>query len=227
MKLLLFDIDGTLLIGKGLGRRAKKLAMQAIFGTDAGIEDFPFGGKTDWQILKEILAPHGWTEAQIGEKMPEYESQFAVSMREVAPEFDVQVLPDAHEIVQAMVARDDVIVALVTGNSSMTAPIKLEAGGFNPDDFVVGAYGNESANRNDLPILAHQRAEVHCNCKIAPEDIIIIGDTVADVLAARAVGGQVVTVFTGFEDRELLIQAEPDIMLDDLTQFMEQVVAKW
>lgn len=223
MKLLLFDIDGTLLLSQGLGRAAKARAMLSVFGTDAGVLSYPFGGKTDWQILNELLNPLGWPSATIGEQMAHYQTIFADHMRDLADEYPTQALPGALDLVQSLSERTDMLLGLVTGNTQQTAPIKLRLAGFDPDLFKVGAYGDESANRNDLPALALQRAIAYTGQAIVPSDVIVIGDTLADVTCARALGAKIVVVLTGFEDHALLIASQPDVILDDLTQFVGRV----
>lgn len=218
-KLLLFDIDGTLLHSKGASREAKALAMETVFGTAANVRTHSFGGKTDWRILREVLEPHGVTGLEIGQKMPTFERIFAENMTRIIPNFDVQALPGATELMEYLGQRDDIMSGIVTGNTSLTAPVKLKAAGFNPAIFEVGAYGSEADDRNELPKLALDRAIAKARHEIAPKDVIIIGDTVMDVLAARAIGGLSVTVFTGFEDKDALIASNPDYMLEDLTSF--------
>jgi phosphoglycolate phosphatase len=222
-KLLLFDIDGTLLIGKGLGREAKAFAMQEVFGTDAGIRTHPFGGKTDWQILVEVLTPHGYTREQIGAQMAHYEQRFAVHMAALVAQFDVQACPGAHDLIAHLRQQADITLGIVTGNTSYTAPIKLQAAGFDPAWFAVGGYGNESDKRADLVRFALERAIKHTGQPISATDVIVIGDTVNDVTAAKALGAYTVTVFTGFEERDALIASNPDVMLDDLTTFLQHV----
>src|SRR5690606_38816408 len=117
----------------------------------------------------------------------------------------------------------DVMLGLVTGNTSLTAPVKLKAAGFDPGQFIVGAFGSEADERNELPKLALDRAIAYARHEIAAADVIIIGDTVKDVEAARAIGGLAVTVFTGFEERQLLEDSKPDYMLNDLSEFLTSV----
>jgi phosphoglycolate phosphatase-like HAD superfamily hydrolase len=219
MKLALFDIDGTLLLSQGLGRAAKARAMRDIFGTEANVQTHPFGGKTDWQILNELLHPLGWTTEAIGARMTVYEQCFASYMRAMAADFPAVPLPGARELVQALNARTDVLVGVVTGNTRETAPVKLKAGGFEPSWFRVGAFGSESHDRSDLSALAVQRAEALVGAPIAPSDVFVIGDTAADVACARAVGAVSVVVLTGFEERELLLASQPDYVLNDLREF--------
>lgn len=222
-KLLLFDIDGTLLRSRGASREAKSLAMLEVFGTDANIKEHPFGGKTDWQILCEVLEPLGFSKAEIGREMPRYQRVFAREMARVIGNYEVTALPGAHDLIAHLRQQEDIMLGLVTGNTEETAPVKLIAGGFAPDWFTVGAYGSESDNRNDLPRFAMERAHAHSGHPIAPQDVMVIGDTVMDVLCARAVGAVAVTVFTGFEERDAIIESQPDYMLEDLRDFLSNV----
>lgn len=221
-KLLLFDIDGTLLNAGGIGREAKARAMQLMFGTDAGVRTFPFGGKTDFQIMLELMGDQ-YSRDDIAARMDDFQVIFAEQMQALVADYPGTPLPGAMDLVNALRARPDVLLGIVSGNTSKTAPIKLQAAGYDPLWFPVGAYGNESPDRNDLPKFALQRAIEHAKHDIAANDVIVIGDTVADVLCARALGAMAVTVFTGFEEREKLIAAQPDVMLEDLTRFWQHI----
>ena len=157
-RLVLFDIDGTLLISRGIGREAKRLAMQECFGMTGDLDNHAFGGKTDWRIVAELLAPHGISAEDVGRAMPAYEGVMARHMRAIMSNYRAEPIPHAMELVSALRQRDDTLVGLVTGNTSKTALVKLEMAGFDPAWFPVGAFGNESAEREDLTRLALQRA---------------------------------------------------------------------
>lgn len=223
MRLILFDIDGTLLSAQGSGRAAKALAMREIYGTDAGVQNHPFGGKTDWQILEELLLGEGLSSEQIMATMPAYQDAFARHMADVITQFEVRAYPGALELVHYVRQNPELLAGIVTGNTAATTPIKLRAGGFDPNWFVAGAYGSESNDRRDLPRLALQRAEAYSKQTLKAEEVIVIGDTVNDIVAARALGAIAVGVLTGFEEAELLAASEPDYLLDDLTQFLDRV----
>src|SRR5687768_6162429 len=98
--LYLFDIDGTLIKSKGVGREATREAMREVFGTSAGIETHKFGGKTDWYTLAELLLAHGYDAAEIGRRMPEYEKVLARHMSALICEGSVTPCPGAMEVVQ-------------------------------------------------------------------------------------------------------------------------------
>lgn len=223
LKLILFDIDGTLLNAKGLGRAAKQRAMQEIFGETGNVAHHPFGGKTDWQLALELLAESGYTREQVGEAMSDYQQAMARHTQALASKFAVEPCPGALDLIHTLRQRDDVVLGLVTGNVEATAPIKLRAAGYDPVWFVVGAYGSESANRRDLPKRALDRALVQTGQTIAPESVIIVGDTPEDVACARALGAVAVTVDTGFATDDELAQSQPDYRLKNLTEFMGKI----
>lgn len=218
--LILFDIDGTLMLTGGAGREATQLAMQEIFGTSSRIDKHVFGGKTDWQTLLEQLEEHGYDEARIGDVMHHYEDALARATAAILPRYPVRACPGAVELVRTLHERG-VMLGVVTGNVSTTAPIKLRAAGFDPAWFPIGAYGNEARDRDRLPPLALARAQRHWHRHIEPSEVIIIGDTPADVACARALGAVAVAVGTGFCERSDLLASRPDYFIEDLTQFLD------
>jgi phosphoglycolate phosphatase len=223
MKLILFDIDGTLMLVKGAGREAKARTMENFFGMDAGVREHPFGGKTDWQIMNELLLDKGYTAQAIIDAIPPFQQYMADQLTSIIGDYPLEVCPGAHDVVAALRQRADVLLGVVTGNFALTAPVKLRAAGFDPAWFPVGAYGSESANRDDLPCLAIERAIKHTGQHVDPQDVIVIGDTLADIQCARAAGAVAVAVMTGFEHRDLLAAANPDYLLPDLTTFFDVV----
>ena len=223
-KLLLFDIDGTLLRSKGIGREAKRRAMLEMFGTESTVLTHPFGGKTDWGILAELLAPYGQTPQSLGDIMAEYELLMEKHMMTLLDDFTATPCPCAQELIAELRQREDIILGIVTGNVSKTAKLKLQLADFDPTWFPVGAYGNESYSRNDLTPLALQRAIAYCGYDFAGTDIIVIGDTPADVECTRVIDGIAVAVETGYASTDSLIQAEPDYLLPDLSTFIDCVL---
>jgi phosphoglycolate phosphatase-like HAD superfamily hydrolase len=219
--LILFDIDGTLLRTQGAGRESTREAMLEVFGTASTIDNHHFGGKTDWQTLIELLTDHGYTREMIGQRFAAYEPVVARHLERIISTRNTTPTPGALEAVHALRQRDDVILGIVTGNVTSTAPIKLRAAGFDPSWFVVGAYGSEAVYRDDLPPIALRRAIDYSGRQIAPHEVIIIGDTAADVQCARALGAMAIAVRTGFSHHQELIDARPDHLLDDLTTLLD------
>jgi len=221
--LILFDIDGTLCHIRGAGREAKARAMVEMFGTDQNVREHPFGGKTDWQILHELLTGYGQDTSQIASVMAAFEKRMAEHLEAIIHTFPTEACVGAHDLVNTLRAMPDVVMGIVTGNTSQTAPIKLRAVGFFVSMFVANAYGSESRTRNALPTLAIERARRITGYDFQPHEVIVIGDTVADIECARAAGAIAVAVQTGFEAVSLLEQAQPDYLLKDLTSFLDSV----
>jgi phosphoglycolate phosphatase-like HAD superfamily hydrolase len=224
--LILFDIDGTLLWPQGAGRESTRAAMREVFGGEGGLDNHHFGGKTDWFTLTELLRESGYTAQEIGRRMPEYEQAIARHLAGMIGDFPIAPCPGALDLTRQLVAHNSLLLGIITGNVSTTAPLKLRAAGFDPAWFAVGAYGSESTDRNDLPFLALERAERLRGHPIAAQSVIVVGDTPADVACARAVGAVAVAVGTGFSNRESLEATRPDYLLDDLTAFFTHVITR-
>lgn len=218
-KLILFDIDCTLLWTRGAGREAMRHAMLEVYGDNTGIDAHTFGGKTDWQCLVELLTPQGFTHAQIEAGMAAYDVAMGKHLARVIRDFEVTACPAALELVAELHARPDTQLALVTGNCRSSAPVKLQAAGFDTALFPVGAYGSEALERDHLPPLAVARAINHYRQQYAPQQVIVVGDTPADVQCARAIGAVAVAVRTGYCQSGELEACAPDVILDDLSTF--------
>lgn len=221
IELILFDIDGTLLWPKGVGRESTRAAMLEIFGTTGTLDTHNFGGKTDWFTLVEVLTDEGYASDSIEQHMSIYEASIARHLEDIIAAYPIEPCPSALEVVQQLLSRGTIGMGLVTGNVSSTAPLKLRAAGFDPTWFPIGAYGSEAISRDDLPALALQRAIVHYGRDIAPNQVAVVGDTPADIACARALGAHAIAVKTGFASNESLSAAQPDALIDDLSTLLE------
>jgi phosphoglycolate phosphatase-like HAD superfamily hydrolase len=215
-KLILFDIDGTLLRAAGSGRAATERAMREIFGTVGGLATHNFSGKTDWHNLLTLLTPEGYSEVQIESALPQYDIAMARHMTEIVGDYNIHALPGARELVEALRTRDDVMIAILTGNMPQMARIKLQRAGFTPEDFAFGVYGSESPLRPDLLPIALQRAEQACGVYFALQDVIVIGDTADDIECAHSLGARVIAVATGWTPRADLEAHPPVTVIDNL-----------
>lgn len=219
--LLLFDIDGTLLRTNGAGRESTRRAMLDVYGTEGNLATFHFGGRTDWQIVLDLLEESPYSEDEIVARLPQYHDSIARHLSDVIASFPVETCPGGVETVRALLDQPNVALGIVTGNVASAAPVKLRAAGYDPDWFPVGAFGHEAQLRAALPPLAMQRAEALYGSPFTPQRVVVIGDTPADVECARAAGAWAVAVNTGFEERESLVMAGPDVLLEDLTGFLD------
>lgn len=215
-KLVLFDIDGTLLRASGSGKAATERAMREVFGTVGGLADYRFAGKTDWHTLLHLLTPEGFTEAQVEAALIDYDLALARHMTDIMQDYHIHALPGTHELVNVLRARSDVVIGILTGNMPQMAAIKLRAAGFYPEDFAVAVYGSEAPVRRQLVPLAIDRAEQYGDTQFAPPDVIIVGDTPDDVDCAHSIGAKAIAVATGTPSRAELEQHPPVTVLDNL-----------
>lgn len=212
-RLLLFDIDGTLVSG-GPAKEAFQVALVDAFGTTGPIDALPFAGKTDPQIARELLLHAGLSDADVDRGLPALYVRYLEELESRLPTRPMAVLPGVLELVEALAARVDVALGLVTGNIAGGARLKLSGPGLH-HHFVIGAYGSDSEERNDLPALALRRARERWGVDFDPRDVLVIGDTPRDVECGRAHGLTTVGVATGGYDEAALTGAGADHVLLD------------
>ncbi|HEU4565164.1 MAG TPA: HAD family hydrolase [Gemmatimonadaceae bacterium] len=218
MKLVLFDIDGTILWSDGAGKRAFGAALVEVFGhIDYG--SYRFDGKTDPQIGRELLRIAGHPEEHIDAGMPRLLERYLEGLRvEVAdPEHHTHVFPGVEALLDALEARPDVVLGLLTGNLREGAAIKLRAAGIDPVRFRVGAFGSDHERRPELPAIAQRRAREELGVHVPGDRVVVIGDTPADVECGRALGARAIAVATGRYSVEELLAHAPAAAFPDLT----------
>jgi phosphoglycolate phosphatase len=205
MKLVLFDIDGTLLWTDGAGRRAIGRALLDEIGTTGPIERYRFDGKTDPQIVRELLSLAGHPAAEAVERVAAVCRRYLEVLEEelARPTQRTRVLAGVRELLGALEeheAQGRALVGLLTGNLEGGAALKLKSAGLDPRRFVVGAYGSDAAHRPALPAIAARRAAERTGQEIPGRDVVIIGDTPDDVACGEPIGARAVAVATGFYD---------------------------
>lgn len=216
-RLLLWDIDGTLVRTGGIGSAAFDLALADVLG------EVPEGrvlmsGKTDPLIVHEQLALLG--RAPDPEVVEAVLARLVVRLADAAPHIPEQGMacPGVAEVLAALAGHADVAQGVLTGNLRPNAVVKLAAFGLDRYvDFDLGAYGSDHLDRNQLVPLARQRAEAQLGSSVTPEDTWIIGDTPLDLACARAGGVRCLLVATGTYGHEELAALGPDALLADLT----------
>jgi phosphoglycolate phosphatase-like HAD superfamily hydrolase len=231
-RLVLFDVDGTLLLSGGAGRRAILKALTEETGVSGErAAHVRFDGKTDPAIVVELFAAAGLEpppdELRIGRLLDRYlthlEADLAVNAHLA------RLMPGIIELLEVLDVDDRVVVGLLTGNVSRGAAIKLRAVGLAPERFRVGAYGSDRAVRDELPPIAAERAIPHFGRRPIADEIVIIGDTPADVACGRAVGARTVAVATGGFSRAELFDCGADDVFDDLrdTERVRSSILGW
>jgi phosphoglycolate phosphatase-like HAD superfamily hydrolase len=218
-RLILFDIDGTLLSTDGAARRAFHRAMLEVYGTAGPIATHPFDGKTDPQIARELLAIEGRDATEIDAG---FESLWLAYLRELEQELQrpahkTTLYPGVTGLLQALNEHaHHTCLALLTGNIARGAELKLRSAGLY-EHFRFGAFGSDCERRDGLPAVAVQRAFEHTQHRFSGRDIIVIGDTPQDVTCGASLGVFTIAVATGRHTRAELEHAGADIVLQDLS----------
>ena len=223
MKLLLFDIDGTLVKPIGSGREHIEYVLSKLCGKPISTERVSFSGRTDPQILEETLTLAGLEPKQISDLLPvalaQYSDHATYASNEVHPSDGVRALLEHLRTVKT------VQLALLTGNVRLTAYRKLAAARMD-HLFPFGAFGCDHADRNRLPAIAAARALDYCGKAFSGHEIVIIGDSVHDITCGLDIGALSVAVATGYTSYQDLRSANPDVLLQDLTDidlFCDQI----
>jgi phosphoglycolate phosphatase-like HAD superfamily hydrolase len=211
--LVLFDIDGTLLSAGRAARESVLAALGEVYGWKAGNGNtHDFSGKTDPQIVRELVAAdvgRDRCEALLEQALAKYLEEFE---RRLSPEA-VVTKPGAAELLARLAADPRVTLGLLTGNLERGARLKLEPPGFNPY-FSFGAFGSDSADRYCLPTIALGRARQRSGRTYSGKSIVIVGDSVHDVLCGRSLGVRAVAVATGPTPAARLAETGPDALLE-------------
>ncbi len=216
MRLVLFDIDGTLLSASGAGRQAMRRAFLDVYGTAGPIDTYDFRGKTDPVIVGDLLAAAGLGVDAIAAREAEFFTRYLEHLdAELGDGSRVVLYPGVARLVEALAARDGCLVGLLTGNVEGGARLKLRSTGLWPR-FRVGAYGSDEADRTRLPAVAAQRAEALVGRPFLGRDLVVVGDTPLDVACARAFGASAIAVATGWHSVDDLVACAPDHVFADL-----------
>ncbi len=218
MKLVLFDIDGTILLTSGAGKRAVHRALTEVFGAPGRIEH-RFDGKTDPQIVRELMRMEGHADDHIDARMSRLFDRYVDYLHEELghPSTDVRLMPGVADLLDTLEARSDVVLGLVTGNLAAGAAAKLRAGGIDPRRFRVGAYGSDHELRGRIACRGASGArETSSGVRVDGHDLVVIGDTPADVDCGRAIGALTIGVGTGYYTADALREHGADEAFDDL-----------
>jgi phosphoglycolate phosphatase len=217
MKLLLFDVDQTLISTGGAGIRALNRAFQELFSVQNAMEGILPHGKTDPGIIREIFnsrAVHSAGDGYPTSLAPILRSYLTYLKQEVESSTSYKILPGIENILDSMAGRSDVLIGLATGNVEPGARIKLERGNLNRY-FAFGGFGSDSENRTLLVKRGAEMAAVFSGRSFAPSNTFVIGDTPRDIEAAREAGFQSIGVATGKYSISELMDAGAALAISD------------
>ena len=216
-RLVLFDIDGTLLAAGGAGARAFRDALMEVFGTPGPIDGHSFAGKTDPQIASELLGAAGLEHEHITARLPELWRSYLARLEPELARSRLRVLPGVPELLARIEeAPTDAVLGLLTGNLRDGARLKLDAAGIGFRRFAVGAYGCDHADRAELPAVAVERAEERTGRRFQRKEIVVIGDTPNDIACGEALGVRTIAVATGSYTQDHLAACGPDYLFASL-----------
>ena len=213
--LILFDIDGTLVRG-GPARVAFHTAMLETFGTAGSIDSHDFSGKTDPQIVRELLTDAGMEDATVDAGLAGLWDRYIGELEARIDDNPMRLLPGVAGLIEALDAEPDVALGLVTGNIIRGARVKLGSVGL-AERFAVGGYGSDHEIREHLPAIALERAFQAWGVRFPAESAVIVGDTPRDVRCGKQEGMRTVAVATGRISRERLETTGADAVFDDFS----------
>lgn len=217
-RLVLFDVDGTLVTTHGAGSRAVRRALLEVYGETGPIDTYDFHGRTDPQIVRALLRQAGLEDAAIDARLDDlwdvYLAGLADELRR--PEADARPLPGIVPLLDALHDAGEDLVALLTGNIEPGARLKLSAVSLW-DRFDFGAYGSDHERRDRLPAVAVRRARERTGLEFRGRDVVIIGDTPFDVTCGQSLGVWTVAVATGKHSPGELDDAGADVVFEDLS----------
>lgn len=217
-RLVLFDIDGTLLSADGAGKRAVNDALVEVFGTTGPIERYSFAGRTDPQIARELLGAAGLAPDEIGPRLPALWDRYIANLRREMEHTEVTPLPGIPELLRRVEeAAGETVLGLLTGNIEEGARIKVDAAGLGWERFRVGAFGSDHADRPELPAVALRRARDLTGMDFTGKEVVILGDTPFDIQCGAHLGVRTIAVATGRHPVEELAAHGPDHLFEDFS----------
>jgi phosphoglycolate phosphatase-like HAD superfamily hydrolase len=223
MRLMLWDIDLTLIRTGGAGIRGLNRAFSEVLGWPDAMAHVAPQGKTDPAIIREVCVRHGLrADSEIAATVQAILGLYVGHLRDEVDRTDAyEILPGIVEVLNSIADRPDVVQGLATGNIEEGARIKLERGSLNPY-FQFGGFGGVSERRTDVVVEAARRARDFAGHAFDPDDTFVIGDTPNDVVAGREAGFRTVAVATGGYSADQLAAAGPDLVIDDFVRGRDQ-----
>ena len=213
-RVVLFDIDGTLIRTGGAGVRAFARTAELAFGKPGGTASMRFHGRTDTSLVREFLRLHGFPDTP--ENLDHFLATYLFLLDEELEQHRGETCPGARELVASLRALPEPpLIGLLTGNVRVGAALKLSAHDL-AGDFQLGAFGDDHENRNELAAIARKRAAQMLGREVPGHEILVIGDTQADIECAHAIGARCLAVATGGDPLPHLLAHSPALALDSL-----------
>jgi len=222
-RLVLFDIDGTLITDDGAAREAFAEGLAEVYGFRGDVRRYDFSGRTDPQIASMILRDAGWNDADIEARLPALWNHYLAGLARNAPG-RVRALAGVVALLDAVRADERLTLALLTGNIEPGARLKLGAIGLN-DYFPFGAFGSDSSRREELPPIAVERAAAMTGIVFRGTAVVIIGDSIYDVRCGVPHGATTIAIASGKTPAEKLRAENPDHFFASAEELEDILVA--
>ncbi len=216
-KLVLFDIDGTLLSMNAVNRTILADALKEVYGTEGSTGTHNFSGKMDRSIIYEVLLNAGLNNSEIAEKFDQAKETYIEMFRMHAKPSDVLLMEGIRELLDVLSGCSELMLGLLTGNFEGSGRHKLRLPEIN-HYFPFGAFADDGAHRNELPPIAVEKAYQLTGVTFSEHNIIIIGDTEHDIACARVLNAKSIAVATGTYSTEELKKHNPDVLYENLSQ---------
>lgn len=216
-RLVLFDIDGTILDSDGVASRAFRQALVEVFGTSGPDEGYSFAGRTDPEIARDLLLLAGLPEDRIEGGLERVWDRYLQLLEAGLQGRAASVFPGVETLITRLEQAAEGVLGLLTGNLVGGARLKLASAGFDFDRFRVGAFGSDHHDRKQLPAIAVARARHLLEREFQGKSIVIIGDTPADIACGESLGVRTIAVATGKYSAGELSACGPDFLFDSLS----------
>ena len=215
IRVVLFDIDGTLIRTGGAGVRAFERTGEQVFGLVDGMRHMRFAGRTDPSLIREFFRHHGVAESE--ENFQRFYDHYVFLLDQLLGQLDGHVCAGVNELLAGCRALPEPpLLGLLTGNIRLGAEIKLRHFGLW-ETFVMGAFGSDHEDRNALAGVARDRAGRILGRSLRGDEVLVVGDTPFDIECGRAIGAKVLVVGTGGARLEDLRHHQPDWLVENLT----------
>jgi len=216
VKVILFDVDGTLIRTHGVGVEAFARAFHSLFNFPDTTKKISFAGRTDISLVKEYFRLNHYTPSQ--KDIQDFFPCYILWLGRLIKQSDGEICPGVKEFIYAAYKLpSNPLIGLLTGNIRLGAEIKLKHFGLW-DKFKVGAYADDSENRDQIARIAFARASQMLNNELQGNEVVVVGDTPYDIKCARAIGARMLAVTTGGYAREELAIHKPDWIVDTLLE---------
>ncbi len=224
VRLVLFDIDGTLVHTGRAGIRAFSQVFASEFGAHDGIERMKFAGRTDVSLVREFFGLHGIPATAAN--FERFFERYVHWLHHLLVESQTEECPGVRTLIAGLQALPEPpLLGLLTGNVRLGAEIKLRHFGLW-EHFETGGFADDDEDRNKIAAVAHQRGSRVLGRELRGEEIVVIGDTPLDIRCGRAIGAKVLAVATGGASFAELETHKPDWLVQDLRELRAEALVR-